>query len=215
MLIPAPMKQFSCALAEKYPLIPAPMKQFEHAFTEKYSLIPAPEEQFIFLAAIVCAFQYPNKYSFISQKIRTFYIFPELLLTFYSIYDILNISIKKFLGRHIPSPSITKQRNGRICPTGFDASFFVFTGLYRLLAAKRGTNIRIMPDYNGNLLVHSMLPRQDGGVLAPPFCFSCKSFSLAARSSKRVVQLPADEKICNRTPCCCPEPSPIRFRVST
>ena len=104
MLIPAPMKQFSCALAEKYPLIPAPMKQFEHAFTEKYSLIPAPEEQFIFLAAIVCAFQYPNKYSFISQKIRTFYIFPELLLTFYSIYDILNISIKKFLGKRIYLP---------------------------------------------------------------------------------------------------------------
>lgn len=192
------------------------MKQLSCTFTPKYPLISAPEKQFIFLVATACAFQYPNKYSFISQKNKKFYVFPELILTFYSIYDILNISIKKFLGRRIYRPP-------QLLSNVTDA--FALQGLMRLFlflqaciacSQPKGVQISdILPDYNGDLLVHSMLPRQDGGVFAPPFCFSCKSFSLAARSSKRVVQLPADEKICNCTPCCCPKPFPIRFRVST
>lgn len=101
---PAPMKQFSRAFNGKYSLIPAPMKQLSCAFIQKYPLIPAPEKQFIFLAATAFAFQYPNKYSFISQKSKIFYVSIELLLTFHSIYDILNISIKKFLGRRIYLP---------------------------------------------------------------------------------------------------------------
>lgn len=103
-LIPAPMKQLSCAFTPKYTLIPAPMKQFEHAFTEKYSLIPAPEKQFIFLAATARVFQYPNKYSFILQKNKIFYVFSELLLTFHPIYVIVYISTKKYSGRRIYLP---------------------------------------------------------------------------------------------------------------
>lgn len=98
------MKQFSRAFNGKYSLIPAPMKQLSCAFIQKYPLIPAPEKQFIFLAATAFAFQYPNKYSFISQKSKIFYVSIELLLTFHSIYDILNINIKKFLGRRIYLP---------------------------------------------------------------------------------------------------------------
>ena len=210
------MKQFSRAFNGKYSLIPAPMKQLSCAFIQKYPLIPAPEKQFIFLAAIAFAFQYPNKYSFISQKSKIFYVSIELLLTFHPIYVIVYISTKKYSGRRIYLPP-------QLLSNVTDA--FALQGLMRLFlflqaciacSQPKGVQISdILPDYNGNLLVHSLLPCQDGGVLAPPFCFSCKSFSLAARSSKRAVRLPADEKICNRTPCCCPEPSPIRFRVST
>ena len=182
----------------------------------KKTPIPAPMKQFIFLAATACAFQYPNKYSFISQKNKIFYVFSELLLTFHPIYVIVYISTKKYSGRRIYLPP-------QLLSNVTDA--FALQGLMRLFlflqaciacSQPKGVQISgILPDYNGNLLVHSLLPCQDGGVLAPPFCFSCKSFSLAARSSKRAVRLPADEKICNRTPCCCPEPFPIRFRVST
>ena len=216
LLILAPMKHFRRAITWKYLLILAPMKHLRRAIVEKYPLIPAAEKQFIFLAAIACALQYPNKHSFISQKNKIFYVFSELLLTFHPIYVIVYIITKKYSGRRIYLPP-------QLLSNVTDA--FALQGLMRLFlfwqaciacSQPKGVQISdILPDYNGNLLVHSLLPCQDGGVLAPPFCFSCKSFSLAARSSKRAVRLPADEKICNRTPCCCPEPSPIRFRVST
>lgn len=181
---------------------------------KKYPPIPAPEKQFIFLAAIACALQYPNKYSFISQKSKIFYVFSELLLTFHPIYVIVYISTKKYSGRRIYlPPQLLSNVTDAFALQGL-MRLFLFLWAYIAGSQPKGVQISdILPDYNGDLLVHSMLPRQDGGVFAPPFCFSCKSFSLAARSSKRVVQLPADEKICNRTPCCCPKPSPIRFRV--
>ena len=80
------------------------MKHFRRAIVEKYPLIPAAEKQFIFLAAIACALQYPNKYSFISQKNKIFYVFSELLLTFHPIYVIVYISTKKYSGRRIYLP---------------------------------------------------------------------------------------------------------------
>lgn len=50
--------------------------------------------------------------------------------------------------------------------------FLFYRPVLRACSQKGYKYPTFLPDYNGNLLVHSVLPRQDGGVLAPPFCFS-------------------------------------------
>lgn len=115
----------------------------------KKTPIPAPMKQFIFLAATACAFQYPNKYSFIPQKNKKFYVFPELILTFYSIYDILNISIKKFLGKRIYlPPQLLSNVTDAFALQGLMRLFFLQA--YIACSQLKGVQISgILPDYNG------------------------------------------------------------------
>ena len=116
----------------------------------KKTPIPAPMKQFIFLAATACAFQYPNKYSFIPQKNKKFYVFPELILTFYSIYDILNINIKKFLGRRIYlPPQLLSNVTDAFALQGL-MRLFLFLQAYIACSQLKGVQISgILPDYNG------------------------------------------------------------------
>ena len=148
------------------------MKHFRRAIVEKYPLIPAAEKQFIFLAATACALQYPNKYSFISQKNKIFYVFSELLLTFHPIYVIVYISTKKYSGRRIYlPPQLLSNVTDAFALQGL-MRLFLFLQAYIACSQLKGVQISgILPDYNGQPAGSQYVAASERRCMCSPILF--------------------------------------------